>query len=188
MSALKNVPYLSEEQYLQNEMLSSVKHEYVDGQIYAMAGASEKHNLIAGNIFSSLRNARHSSGCRVFISDMKLRIADSYVYYPNVMLVCECGKDDDEYYKHQPCLIAEVLAKNTQATDEREKLINYQKIASLKYYLMVDSQEKQVHYLQRDDSGIWQTAVLEAGENLLVQCENYQSILTLDSIYEDVGL
>lgn len=188
MSALKKIPYLTEADYLQYELSAAVKHEYIDGQIYAMAGASEKHNLIAGNLFSSLRNSRRGSDCRAFMSDMKLRIPDSYVYYyPDVMLVCQRAEADDEYYKHQPCLIAEVLSESTKATDEREKLINYQKIAALKYYLMVDSGQKQVRYLQRDDSGIWQTAVLESGEHLLIECENYQSVLTLDSIYEDVG-
>ncbi len=189
MSALKKLAYLTENDYLQYELSASVKHEYVDGQIYAMAGASEKHNLITGNVFSVLRNASRGKGCKVFSSDMKLRIPQTYAYYyPDVMLICQSGKEDDEYYKHQPCLIAEVLSKNTQATDKREKLINYQKIASLRYYLMIDSTEKQVEYLQRDESGVWQSAVLESGENLIVQCDDYQAILTLDSIYEDVGL
>lgn len=189
MSALKKIDYFTEEAYLHYELSATVKHEYVDGQIYAMAGASENHNLISGNIFFHLRNARRGQSCKVFSSDMKLRIPESHVYYyPDVMLVCQRSEIDDDYYKHQPCLIAEVLSKSTQTTDRREKLLNYQKIASLRYYLMIDSSQKQVDYLQRDESGIWQTAMLEQGESLLVQCADYQAILTLDSIYEDVNL
>ena len=78
--------------------------------------------------------------------------------------------------------------KGTQTTDKREKLLNYQKIASLRYYLMIDSVQKSVDYWQRDEAGDWQTAVLEPGENLLIQSENFSTVLTLDSIYEDVEL
>lgn len=189
MSALRKIDYLSEEDYLQNELSATIKHEYIDGQIYAMAGASENHNLISGNIFSTLRNATRGKDCRVFMSDMKLRIPQSHVYYyPDVMLVCQRSAADDDYYKHQPCFIAEVLSKGTQATDKREKLLNYQKIATLRYYLMIDSSQKCVDYWQRDEAGDWQTAVLEPGENLQIQCDSFSTGLTLDSIYEDVEL
>jgi Uma2 family endonuclease len=161
----------------------------VDGQIYAMAGATENHNLISGNIFFHLRSAKRGSDCQVFTSDMKLRIPQSHVYYyPDVMLVCQRAEIDDEYYKHQPCLVAEVLSKTTQTTDKREKSINYQKIPSLRYYLMIDSSQKHVDYLQRDESGVWQQATLEQGETLLVKCDSYQTSLTLENIYEDVPL
>lgn len=187
MSALKKLAYLTEADYLAYELSASVKHEYVDGQIYAMAGASEKHNLITGNVFFILRNVSRGKGCHVFSSDMKLRIPDSRAYYyPDVMLICERSEEDGEYYKHQPCLIAEVLSKSTYATDKREKLLNYQKIFSLHYYLMIDSSQKQVEYLQRDESGVWQSALLEDGESLLVKCDDFQAVLTLDNIYEDV--
>lgn len=189
MSALKKQAYLSEEEYLQYELSSFIKNEYVDGHIYAMAGATENHNLISGNIFFNLRAAKRDSDCQVFSSDMKLRIPQSRVYYyPDVMLICQRSEIDDEYYKHQPCLIAEVLSKSTQSTDKREKRVNYQKIPSLRYYLMIDSTEKHVEYLQRDESGVWQQATLEQGETLLIQCDSYQASLTLESIYEDVSL
>jgi Uma2 family endonuclease len=189
MSALKKIHYLSEEDYLQNELSATIKHEYIDGQIYAMAGASENHNRISMNIAFQLRLAARGGKCGVFMSDMKLRIPQSHVYYyPDVMLVCQRSEADNDYYKHQPCFIAEVLSKGTQATDKREKLLNYQKIASLRYYLMIDSSQKCVEYWQRDETGDWQTAVLEPGENLLIQCENFSTALTLDSIYEDVEL
>lgn len=189
MSALRKIAYLSEADYLQYELSASFKHEYIDGQIYAMTGASENHNRISLNIAFQLRLAARGSQCGVFNNDMKLRIAESAIYYyPDVMLVCQRAVEDDAYYKHQPCFIAEVLSKGTQATDEREKLLNYQKIASLKYYLMVDSQQKRVEYLQRDEAGAWQRAILEAEECLLIQCGSYQTVLTLDNLYEDVEL
>jgi Uma2 family endonuclease len=189
MSALKKIAYLTEADYLQNELHARVKHEYIDGQIYAMAGASENHNRICINLVFQLRLAARGGKCGVFSSDMKLRIPQSSIYYyPDVMLVCQRAEDDDEYYKHQPCLIAEVLSKATQATDKREKLLHYQKIAALHYYLMIDSSQKQVDYWQRNETRQWQSAVLEPGEQLLIQCKNFSTTLTLDNIYEDVTM
>jgi Uma2 family endonuclease len=187
MRALAKIPYLTEEEYLDNQLSATVKHEYVDGQMYAMAGASENHNLISGNIFLSLRNATRGSGCQVFSSDMKLKIPQSHCYYyPDVMLICQRSTQDDDYYKHHPCLIVEVLSKSTSTTDQREKRLAYQNITALRYYLMVDSQKQQVIYLQRDHLNHWQQAILEADETLTIQCKTYQAPLTLASIYEDI--
>lgn len=188
MSALRKIDYLTEEDYLQYELAARVKHEYLDGQIYAMAGASENHNLITGNLFFHLRNATRGKPCQVFSSEMKLRIQDSRAYYyPDVMLVCQRSPYDDDYYKHAPCLIAEVLSDSTQATDQREKLLNYQRLTSLHYYLMVDSRKKRVAYFVRNAQGEWQQAQLENGETLHIDCAACQADLTLASIYEDVA-
>lgn len=189
MSALEKINYYTEEEYLSYEQAALTKHEYVDGQIYAMAGASQSHNLITGNLFFNLRKAKGKDECLLFASDMKLRIPHSRsYYYPDVMLLCQRSNEDDDYYKHQPCFIAEVLSKSTQSTDRREKLLNYQKISSLRYYLMVDSTRKQVDYLQRDDSDDWQRATLEKDETLVIQCKDYRATLSLASIYEDIKL
>jgi len=187
MSALKKIDYLTEKKYLKYELSSPIKHEFIEGQIYAMAGASENHNLISGNLFFNLRNKSQGNQCKVFSSDMKLKIpTTASYYYPDVMLICQDSEKDDEYYKHQPCLIVEVLSKSTQTTDKREKLLAYQKISSLQYYLMVYSTQKKVEYFKRNKKGAWQKAFLEQNEILTVQCESYQAILSLDSIYEDI--
>ena len=189
MSALKKINYYTEEEYLSYEQAALTKHEYVDGQIYAMAGASENHNRLSMNLGFHLRLGARGGDCGVFVNDMKLRIPHSRsYYYPDVMLLCQRSNEDDDYYKHQPCFIAEVLSKSTKSTDRREKLLNYQKISSLHYYLMVDSTRKQIDYLQRDDSGDWQRATLEKDETLIIQCKNYQATLSLELIYEDIKL
>ena len=198
MSALQKKRYITEQEYLDFEEASDVKHEYVNGEIYAMenddgeihgmAGASEQHNLITGNLFFHLRAASRGKGgkCKVFASDMKFRAedGDSY-YYPDVILGCS-SDDNDRFYKEKPCFIAEVLSKSTAKIDRREKWETYQKIPSLRYYLLVDSLQQKVDYFMRDDSGEWGSAELEDGETLSIECENYQAILTLTDIYEDV--
>lgn len=134
-------------------MTAECRHEYLDGQIYAMAGANERHNRISLNIAFQLRSAARGGRCGVFVSDMKLRIEQAKAYYyPDVMLVCHTS-DDHDYFKQRPCLIAEVLSPGTAAIDRREKLLAYQKIADLRYYLLVNANYPQVEYFLRDAAG-----------------------------------
>lgn len=186
MSALQKLTYLTEQDYLAFELDAKVRHEYVDGQIYAMAGASERHNRISMNIGFHLRAAARGGPCGVFLSDMKLKIAGHKAYYyPDVMLVCNT-QDNGEYFKQLPSFIAEVLSSGTAKIDRREKLLSYQKIPSLRYYLLINSNNTQVEYFVRDAQDEWQTALLEEGEMLAVDCDMYHAVLSLSDIYEDV--
>ena len=107
--------YISYEDYLAYEQHSGDKHEYVAGQIYAMVGTTDRHNLIALNIASYVRTQLRGSPCRVFMSDVKVRIemADAS-YYPDVFVTCD-GRDQDPYVKHYPCLVVEVLSPRPKA-------------------------------------------------------------------------
>ena len=186
MSAYPQKQHLREQDYLKLEALSEQKNEYVDGDCYAMAGAGEKHNRITLNIALTLRQAARGSGCGVFASDMKCRIEQGrFYYYPDVMLVCEKA-DNAEYYKEQPCLIAEVQSPSTERIDRHEKWQSYSQIPSLKYYLLADSQQKKVDYFQRDAAGNWQASLLESGQALEITCGDYRATLSFDDIYEDV--
>ncbi|WP_009633704.1 Uma2 family endonuclease [Synechocystis sp. PCC 7509] len=105
-------PYLSPDQYLQMEETGFVKHEYIDGQIYAMAGASDAHVTIAGNLFALLRSHVRGSDCRVYISDMKAPIeALNRFYYPDVMVSCDDRDRLSLTYKRFPSLIIDFEAK-----------------------------------------------------------------------------
>jgi Uma2 family endonuclease len=188
MSALRKKSYLREEAYLEFEEQSDVKHEYVDGAIHAMAGAGLKHNQITGNLFFQLRSARSkNSGCKIFTSDMKLRIENGrFYYYPDVVLSCE--KDDGaESYIEKPCFIAEVLSKSTARIDQNEKWQTYQNIPSLRYYLLVDSRQKKIDYFMRNELNEWLCDELTDNETLSIKCENFTAVLTLADIYEEVN-
>jgi Uma2 family endonuclease len=186
MSCLQPQTFLSLEAYLQSELSSPVRHEYLAGQVFAMAGAGERHNRIALNLAVGLRMAARGGPCGVFLSDMKLRV-ESYdaCYYPDVMLVCD-PHDPDEYLKHKPCLLAEVLSPSTEATDRREKGRAYRSLPGLRYYLLVASDRPRVEYWQRTAAGDWEAAELEPGETLRVDCGGYRAALTLEQIYEDL--
>ncbi|MEW5972642.1 MAG: Uma2 family endonuclease [Pseudomonadota bacterium] len=188
MGQPRPVEQISADEYLHGETFAKVKHEYVDGRVYAMAGASERHNRIALNIAFQLRGVTRGSRCGVFMSDMKVRERSSNIfYYPDVMLVCD-PEDDHPYYKERPCLIVEVLSSSTAAIDRREKWRTYRDMPSLKYYLIVDADQVAVEVYSRSSEGPWQAATLEGGEVLTIDCPPVQAALSLEDIYEDTGL
>lgn len=179
---------IDEADYLRREEAASGKHELVDGEIFAMAGASERHNRIALNIAFHLRSATRGKTCRAFMADMKLRLASgSTYYYPDAMLVCDPA-DDHPIYKQSPCLIAEVLSPATASIDVREKLAAYRSLASLRYYLLVDSERLWAKVYFRDEHGAWFEQELSPEDRLDVACDDARLALSLDDLYEDTGL
>lgn len=179
---------VDENDYLCLEETASGKHELVDGEIYAMAGASERHNRIALNIAFHLRSATRGKPCRAFMADMKLRLAGGTTYYyPDAMLVCDPA-DDHSIYKQSPCFIAEVLSPATATVDVREKWAAYRGLASLRYYLLVDSERLWAKVYFRDEHDAWFEQELSADDRLDVSCDGTRLTLTLDDLYEDTGL
>ncbi len=162
-------PCISIDDYLAGENDGLVRHEYVDGYIYAMTGASATHNLIALNCAARLLKSARNQGCEVFISDMKLSIsAWSSFYYPDVMICCE-QLDNEEYFRREPCLIIEVLSPTTAAVDKREKLKAYQQLATLLDYVLID-QEREMIEVHRRQGSHWIKEELTPGDELYIQC------------------
>jgi Uma2 family endonuclease len=188
MSARHIPSRISVDDYLQGELLSEVRHEYIDGQVYVMAGAGERHNRIALNAAFQLRGAARGGPCGVFMSDMKVQVrgGDTF-YYPDVMLCCD-PDDDHERCKRSPCLIVEVLSPSTETTDRREKWLAYRGLEALRYYLLVDSRSRRVGYFVRNPDGVWETAELDPGERLDIDCGDYHAGLSLEQLCEDVRL
>lgn len=179
---------VDEADYLRREEAASSKHELVGGEIYAMAGASERHNRIALNIAFHLRTATRGKACRAFMADMKLRLAASTTYYyPGAMLVCD-SDDNHSLYKQSPCFIAEVLSPATAAIDVREKWAAYRVLPSLRYYLLVDSERLWAKAFFRDAQNVWFEQELGVDDRLDVTCGDARLTLTLDDLYEDTGL
>lgn len=170
------------------EESASIKHEYVDGEVYAMVGASERHNRIAGNTFYALRSRSAGTPCTPYVADMRLRIVETNAfYYPDVMLCCDPG-DAEPQFKVAPCAIVEVLSPATRVIDEREKLAAYRRIASLRYYILVDSETVGVTYYERVGSTEWQTGRLELDDILNVHCGGQIFSLSLFEFYDGTGL
>lgn len=177
------LPLLTVEDYLNAEAKSPTRHEYVGGYVFAMAGASEEHNIIAGNIFALLRPHLRGSSCRVFVSDMKVKVQDDIFYYPDLLVTCN-PQDNHRYFKTQPTLIIEVLSETTETTDRREKLINYQTLESLKEYVLVSQDQMLVEVYRQDSQDNWTIQILGQKDDLIL--ESVGLTLTMAQIYEDV--
>ncbi|MGC9456591.1 MAG: Uma2 family endonuclease [Halothiobacillaceae bacterium] len=186
--ALATVDEITMKTFLEGEPASEVKHEFVDGQVYAMASASERHNRIALNIAFHLRAASRGGACRAFISDMLLHVpSHNAFYYPDVMLVCD-PDDRESRYKSAPCLIVEVLSESTESIDRREKWLGYRQLPSLRHYLLVSQDKRQMEcYSRRHPDDAWQHQAFEPDGKLTLVCESLTLRLSLADIYEDVG-
>jgi Uma2 family endonuclease len=160
---------ISEEQYLAQEAASPVKHEFVGQRVYAMAGASERHNTITGNLFAACHAAARGA-CRPFMSDMRLRLdGGTAYYYPDVMLVCD-PTDTEPMFKTATCMVAEVMSKSTEPIDRREKLIAYQKLPSLRECLLVAQDEALVEHYQRVSPREWALTTLGLADTIELLC------------------
>lgn len=148
--------FLSVEDYLSGEFESQVRHEYVDGQVYAMVGASDRHGLITLNLAGTL-SQRLPDHCQVFSSDMKVRVETverDIFYYPDVIVSCD-PRDRETYYRQYPCLVAEVLSPHTARLDRFEKFLFYQRLDTLEEYVLVSQDYRQVEVFRRSEQ--WQS-------------------------------
>ena len=164
------VTFLGESDYLSGEALSDIRHEYVDGHVYAMAGASKAHNIIAGNIFAHLRQQLRGSPCRAFVADMKVKVEPSRAYYyPDVVVTGaeqDTAPDAPRDILTAPILIVEVLSESTDNIDRREKMCAYGLIDSLQEYLLVDSREARAELFRRRPEGGWEQWIVTPGDTL----------------------
>ena len=159
MTALPKSKYISAEDYLTMEAVSPVRHEYFNGEIFQMAGASEKHNNIAGNIYGEFYVCLKKRRCKVYQNDMRLYIEKDDIFtYPDVMVVC--GEPEIKKYKHldnilNPVLIVEVLSPSTADYDKSAKFEQYRTIASFTEYLLVSQESKQIIRYTKQSDGSW---------------------------------
>ncbi len=180
--------YLSPEEYLTLERKAEFKSEYVDGVVYALAGASQRHNLIVANIIITIGEQLKSRPCRVYPSDLKVRLPNSKrFFYPDVTVVCgdEEFADEEQDVVLNPTLIVEVSSESTSAFDRGKKFLSYQQIGSLREYLLVSQDEILVEGYARQGNDTWlytRAMGLDGRLSLLsVQCD-----LSLDDIYDKV--
>lgn len=188
--ALKQRPYVTAEEYLARERAAEYKSEYYDGEIFAMAGASEPHNLIAYNISGEFYTQLKQRPCKAYSSDMRLNVSPSGLYtYPDVVVVCgEAQFEDDEFDTLlNPTLIVEVLSKSTESRDRSTKFEHYSKLASLQEYLLVAQDRLRVELFTKEGKGRWSLSVFENLEDVL-KLASIDCALALKDIYAKVNL
>ena len=176
------------EQFIAWENEQAERHEFVGGEVFAMTGARDGHNTIAGNVFAILRNQLRGTPCRAFIADMKLHVLrESAVFYPDVMVTCHPRDLGPEgaLEKQLPKLIVEVLSDSTAAYDRGEKFRACRSIDALEEYVLLDQNKQYAEIFRKDASSHWVLYPAEAGESL--RLESVGLTLLMSEVYEDVS-
>jgi Uma2 family endonuclease len=161
MGLAKQKPkFYTPEEYLEFEHRAETRHEYADGEIYAMAGGSKRHNGISANLIRLLGNQLFERECGVYGSDMRVKITSTGKYtYPDVVAVCgeEIFEDEDENEDTllNPTLIIEVLSKSTEAYDRGAKFEHYQTIESFQEYVLITQESFRVEQFVRKEKNVW---------------------------------
>jgi Uma2 family endonuclease len=181
--------FISPEEYLALERKAEYKSEYINGQMYAMAGGTKRHNRIAGNVFTLLHTLLSDKPCDVFNSDMKVRVPSSLKFhYPDISVACgeSVYADDEDDVLLTPILLVEILSESTSAYDRGKKFQYYQEIESFREYLLVAQDEPVVERFVKQSDGNWlYTKVAGMDENIELVALNCR--LALRDIYAKVN-
>lgn len=180
MSSIAAQTYLSPDEYIAAERKATLKSEYLNGEIVAMSGASNEHNLITMNTANGLYNQGTERGCRVYASDMRVGIsAGASYFYPDIAVVCDEPRFEDDAFDTltNPQVIIEVLSDSTAGYDRGEKFIRYRQLESLQEYILISQDQVQVdHYLRQGKQWV------------LTEFSTFEDILSLVSIGAELPL
>lgn len=179
-------PTYSPQQYLAIERDTEEKHEYLKGEILAMGGASESHNLIVVNLVAAIHPQLRGTACKVYSSNMRLKVSATGLYtYPDVVALCGEAHFDDEQRDTllNPALIIEVLSKSTEGYDRGEKFAHYRRIESLAEYLLVSQDKYHIeHYVRQPDNQWLMSEVSKLEER--IELPAIKCSLLLSDVYE----
>jgi Uma2 family endonuclease len=188
MSALADSP-MTEAEYLDFERTAEFKHEFLNGHVYAMSGASRIHNLICTNIVSALHPHLRDKPCEIYQSDMRIKVAATGLYtYPNITIVCGEPKFASNVFDTllNPTLIIEVLSPSIESYDRGRKFHHYQQIESLQEYVLVTQDAPRIERFLRQQNAVWE--YMEAnGLNADLQLTSIGSVLALADAYAQVN-
>lgn len=166
MSLVQQVSLVAVEDYLHNESNQPLRHEYVDGQVYAMAGASMNHNRITSNLVRLLGNHLLGRSCDVFSSDMLLQTSAIRYRYPDVMVSCQTHAEN-ELFVANPLLLIEVMSHSTRKTDKEIKRLEYLQLPSLMEYALIEQDFVEIEVLRRSQN--WQPSYYYLGDEIVFE-------------------
>jgi len=177
--------FITTEDYLASEESSDVRHEYLGGMVYAMAGASRDHNIIALNLAVFLRQHLQGGPCKIHMSDIRVNFKirdDEYYYYPDIVVTCDKRDTHPRFVRH-PNLIIEVSSPSTERIDRREKFLAYTTIDSLDEYVLVPQTGSEITVFRRANG--WRVEKL-SGENAELTLTSLQAALPRAAVYEGI--
>lgn len=179
---------MTEAEYLEFDRASDIKHEFVNGEVYSMAGASLAHNLIVGNTVTALNNQLANSPCLVSTSDMRVKISQRRSYrYPDVTIICDDPELDDSHYDilMNPTVLIEVLSPSTALIDRNEKLREYRQIVSAREYLLISQDEARIERFLRQNDNEWIYTDV-SGITATIEIPSVGCVLALSDVYRKV--
>lgn len=182
--------YITEQEYIKFERASIGKHEYFDGQIYAMTGASRIHNLIAGNTLAMLHSQLRKKPCEIFPSDMRVKVTRTGLYtYPDLVIICGKPEFTDDILDTiiNPLVLIEILSPSTERYDRGMKSQSYRTIETLQDYILIAQDQYHVEHYSRQNSGQWllQEAI---GRESALTIRSIECTLALGDVYEKVAI
>lgn len=180
-------PRLTPEEYLAFERASEERHEYADGEVFAMSGGTIAHSEITGNIYGELRNAVRPRGCRVLNGDMRIHIEATGRYvYADALILCDkpLFHDGRRDTLLNPKLIVEVLSDSTEAYDRGDKFVSYRTIPSLRTYVLASQKEARIEVFSLQADGSWSLRTYGPGERAVLT--DIDVLLDVDSVYAGV--
>lgn len=187
MTSLARKQGLTFAEYVAIESASDVRHELVDGEMYAMAGGSAAHSMLAVRFAAVLYPALRGSPCRVFGSDFRVVIPDGdFATYPDLSIICgEIQRPEgDRHAATNPRVLVEVLSPSTEGYDRGGKFARYRRLPTLQEYVVVSQDRPLVEVYRRNADGTW--TMTEAGPGGVVQLSSVGATLSMDELYADV--
>lgn len=155
----------SADEFLAWEASQTERHEYLNGEVFNMAGAEDRHVTATLNAAMALRQHLSGSPCRTYLQDMKVRAeASNAFFYPDVLVTCSAADRDSPLVKREPVLLIEVLSASTAAYDRGEKFAHYRGIVSLAEYVLIDLDSRRVDVYRKGADGLWVLHPFAAGE------------------------
>ncbi len=182
-------PRSTPEEYLVRERKAQYRSEFVEGRVYAMAGASRAHNLVAGNVFAELRAQLRGKSCEAYVSDMRVKVSRTGLYtYPDVVAVCGEPRFEDAHVDTllNPVVIVEVLSGSTEGYDRGEKFSHYRRLESLREYVLVAQDRVRVEHFARHGEH-WMLTEIGDPEGVLA-LPSLDCTVALRAVYERVEL
>jgi len=187
MIASPNQGFLTPAAYLTWEAQQETRHEYIAGEVYAMTGGTIPHNAIAINLIAALRNQLRGGACRVLGGDAKLRLTEQGpFFYPDVVVTCDDRDKKSLQFIQFPCLVVEVLSQGTEAYDRGAKFAHYRRLASLREYVLINSEQVGVDLFRLNQQGNWELSPYTAGQR--IQLTTIDFTFPIELLYEEVEL
>lgn len=185
VAAREHFPRFTPEEYFAWEEQQLERHEYIDGEVYAMSGGTINHGDIAGNFLSLLKSHMRGRGCKTLNSDCRVSIVGSTKYvYPDISVTCDERDQTTAQYITYPCLIVEVLSPGTEAYDRGNKFKMYRRNPSLQEYVLVSAEMIEIELFRKTDTDVWRIINYQAGDT--VELTSINLTCPIEQIYEDI--